>query len=204
LAPPRIDLVAIGASTGGPAALTQIFAALPDRLPVPIVIVQHMPPGFTAMLAETLTHKSFLTVEEGRSGGVLKAGHAWLAPGGQHMTVARAGGRISVELNQGPFENSVRPAADVLFRSVAAIFGARTLAVVLTGMGQDGLRGCQQIREAGGQILAQDEASSVVWGMPGAVVKAGLAHQVLGLEQIGAEISRRVLQRSSVVPGGVT
>ena len=187
-----IEVVAIGTSTGGPNALAEVLAGFPADFPVPVVIVQHMPPMFTRLLAERLSAHSRLTVEEGRSGGVLRRGHVWLAPGDFHMTVAREGAQGRVRVHQGPPENSCRPAADVLFRSVAQAFGANSLAVVLTGMGQDGLRGCEAIRAAGGQVIVQDEPTSVVWGMPGFVARAGLADRVLPLGLVGPEIVRRV------------
>jgi two-component system, chemotaxis family, protein-glutamate methylesterase/glutaminase len=187
-----IDVVAIGTSTGGPNALAEVFAALPADLPVPIVIVQHMPPMFTRLLAERLTAQYSVRVEEGRSGAVLLPGHAWIAPGDYHMIVVRDGAHVKLLTHQDPAENSCRPAADVLFRSVAKTYGPATLAVVLTGMGQDGMRGCEAIRAAGGQVIAQDEATSVVWGMPGAITRAGLADKVLPLPEIAAEVVRRV------------
>jgi two-component system chemotaxis response regulator CheB len=188
----RPQIMAIGASTGGPNALADVFAKLPADFPVPIVIVQHMPPMFTRLLAERLSAQSALRVQEGKAGSPLQAGHAWIAPGNYHMIVTREGNQVRLGLNQDPPENSCRPAADVLFRSVVRAYGPATLAVMLTGMGQDGLRGCEAIREAGGQVLAQDEATSVVWGMPGAVARAGLADRVLPLAVIGEEIVRRV------------
>jgi two-component system chemotaxis response regulator CheB len=184
--------VAIGTSTGGPNALDEVFAGLPADLPVPVVVVQHMPPMFTRLLAERLSARHAIKVSEGRPDGVLRPGHAWLAPGDFHMSVAREGAEVRVRLNQDPPENSCRPAADVLFRSVAQAFGPGALAVVLTGMGQDGLRGCEAVRAAGGQVLAQDEATSVVWGMPGFVARAGLADRVLPLALVAPEIVRRV------------
>src|SRR5262249_31812025 len=158
-----------------------IFAGLPADFPVPIVIVQHMPPMFTRLLAERLSARSQVAVEEGRAGGVLRPGHAWLAPGGFHLTIARDRRRAGMLLGPGAPETASRPAADVLFRSVAKAFGSNVLAVVLTGMGQDGLRGCEAVRAAGGQVLVQDESTSVVWGMPGFVARAGLADRVLPL-----------------------
>ena len=187
-----IQVVAIAASTGGPNALTDVFRRLPRDFPAPIVVVQHMPPMFTRLLAERLTAQGAIPVHEGRTGEALQPGQAWIAPGDFHMTVARDGLKARLELNQGPPENSCRPAADVLLRSAAGAFGGAVLAVVLTGMGQDGLRGCERIREAGGQILVQDEPSSVVWGMPGHVARAGLADRVLPLSLIADEITRRV------------
>lgn len=188
----RIDIVAIGVSTGGPNALADLLPTLPRNFPVPMVIVQHMPPVFTRLLAERLSAKSQIPVKEGSMGTVLEPGCAWIAPGDYHMVVASENGRAVLRTHQGPPENSCRPAVDVLFRSVSDVYRSHTLAVELTGMGQDGLRGCELIRERGGQILAQDQASSVVWGMPGFVVNAGLADKVLPLDQIGTEIVRRV------------
>jgi two-component system chemotaxis response regulator CheB len=188
----RVDIVAIGVSTGGPNALASLVPILPSDLPVPVVIVQHMPPVFTRLLSERLAAKSQMDVAEGYMGAILEPGCAWIAPGDYHMVVATDNGRVMLSTNQGPPENSCRPAVDVLFRSVAAVYKSHALAVVMTGMGQDGLRGCEQIREGGGQILAQDQATSVVWGMPGFVANAGLADKVLPLDQIGLEILRRV------------
>ncbi|MDX2187228.1 MAG: chemotaxis response regulator protein-glutamate methylesterase [Opitutaceae bacterium] len=190
----RIELVAIATSTGGPNALAEVVKTLPANLEAPIVCVQHMPPVFTHLLAERLTALHGVKCFEGAEGMRVEPGHFYLAPGGRHMEVYRASLRepLTIRITDAPPENSCRPAADVLFRSVAEFAGARTLAVVLTGMGHDGLRGCEAIRERGGIILAQDEASSVVWGMPGYVAQHGLADRVLPLSQIGPEISRRV------------
>lgn len=188
----RIDVVVIGASTGGPSALERLLAFLPEDFPVPILIVQHMPAGFTALLANRLAAKCRISVAEARADQALRAGHAWLAAGGRHMVVKVADGEVRARVFDGPPENSCRPSADVLFRSAAEIFKEHVLAVVMTGMGQDGLRGCEKIREAGGQVLAQDQASSVVWGMPGLVANAGLVNRVVGLDELGREILRRV------------
>lgn len=197
----RIDVVAIGVSTGGPNALAVLFPQLPASLPVPIVLVQHMPPTFTRLLAERLAAKSALKVAEGKAGALLSPGQVWVAPGDFHMTVERDGAGVGLGMNQGPPENSCRPAVDVLFRSVARVFGPHVLGVVLTGMGQDGLRGCEAIKEAGGQVFIQDEASSVVWGMPGIVAKSGFADKILPLEQMGFEILHRVEEgRSASIP----
>lgn len=188
----RIDIVAIGVSTGGPNALANVFSNLPGNLGVPVVIVQHMPPLFTASLASRLDGLSGLTVREGAAGLALVANKAFVAPGNHHMIVTREGGVPQLATHQGPPENSCRPAVDVLFRSVADVYGPGALAVVMTGMGQDGLRGAEHVRETGGEIWAQDEASSVVWGMPGAVARAGLATRLLPLDRLGVEIARRV------------
>ena len=188
----RIDVVAIGVSTGGPNALAVLMPTFPRDFPVPIVIVQHMPPVFTRLLAERLAAKSQIPVEEGCMGAILGPGCAWIAPGDYHMVVASDNGRVTLRTHQGPPENSCRPAVDVLFRSVADVYKPHVLAVEMTGMGQDGLRGCELIREFGGQILAQDQETSVVWGMPGFVANAGLADRVLPLDQLGTEIIRRV------------
>ena len=188
----RVEVVAIGVSTGGPNALAAILPQFPADFPVPIVIVQHMPPLFTQSLAQRLTVKCNIPVAEGFEGATLEAGRAWIAPGDYHMIVERSDRTVRLRTHQEPPVNSCRPAVDVLFRSVAQTYGGATLAVVLTGMGQDGFRGCECIQKAGGQILVQDQASSVVWGMPGFVAKAGLADKVLPLEQIATEILRAV------------
>lgn len=188
----RVDVLAIGASTGGPNALAEIFALLPPELPVPIVIVQHMPPMFTQMLAERLAKNSQIPTVEAKSGEELQPGKAWVAPGNHHLVVTRDGLRIRTQINQDPPENACRPAVDPLFRSVASVYGGNCLTVVLTGMGQDGLRGCEAIRAAGGQIVVQDEATSVVWGMPGFVARAGLADRILPLPMLAGEIVRRI------------
>jgi two-component system chemotaxis response regulator CheB len=196
----QIDIVAIGTSTGGPNALAEVIPHIPAEFPVPIVIVQHMPPTFTRFLAERLTAASPLLVTEGATGAVLSPGRAWIAPGDFHMTVRRENDlsfRLSVF--QAPPENSCRPSVDVLFRSVAQVCKANVLAVVMTGMGQDGLRGCEHVKEANGQVIVQDEASSVVWGMPGYVAKAGLADCVLPVSEIAGEIVRRV-NRARIAP----
>jgi two-component system chemotaxis response regulator CheB len=190
--PGPVQVLAIGASTGGPNALAEVLGRLPADFPVPIVIVQHMPPMFTRLLAERLSAQFPLRVQEGGSGSFLQPGHAWIAPGDYHMIVVRDNRQVRVQLHQEPPENSCRPAVDVLLRSVAKTFGPNSLTVILTGMGQDGLRGCEVVREAGGQILAQDEATSVVWGMPGHIARAGLADRVLPVSLIADEVLRRV------------
>lgn len=189
--PVRVDALVIGVSTGGPNALASIIPRLPAGYPLPVAIVQHMPPIFTRFLAERLDASSGLAVREGEEGAVFEPGVVWIAPGNYHMTLRRDGDMVRLALNQDPPENSCRPAADPLFRSAADLYGNRTLGLVLTGMGHDGLRGSERIREAGGQVLAQDEATSVVWGMPGAVAGAGMADGIFPLESIAAELIQR-------------
>jgi two-component system chemotaxis response regulator CheB len=186
----RPSVLAVGVSTGGPNALAALLPQLPADFPLPVLVVQHMPPLFTRFLAERLDGKSRLRVSEAAPGAVVEPGRVWIAPGDFHMAVERAGATVRLRTHQGPVENSCRPAVDVLFRSVAQVYGATALGLVLTGMGQDGLRGSAAIREAGGRVLCQDEASSVVWGMPGYVASAGLAEKVLPLDQIATEILR--------------
>lgn len=188
----RVDVIAIGVSTGGPYALAAMLPQLPADLPVPILIVQHMPPMFTKLLAERLASISQIQVDEAISGTVLKPGQVWIAPGDFHIIVKRSGKDVQIITHQAPPENSCRPSVDVLFRSVAEVYQSGAIAVVLTGMGQDGLRGCECIRSVGGQILAQDKASSVVWGMPGFVANSGLADQVVPLNQMVDVIIRRI------------
>lgn len=189
-----IEVLAIGCSTGGPNALATVFAKLPPKLPVPILITQHMPPLFTRLLADRLRANSPVCVREARGGEEVLPGDAWIAPGDHHMVLVRDGNKLRIALNQAPQENSCRPAVDVMFRSIAEHYGGNTLGVVLTGMGQDGFRGCELIREAGGQIVVQDEASSVVWGMPGFIARAGLADAIVPLDDVDLEIARRVLR----------
>jgi two-component system, chemotaxis family, protein-glutamate methylesterase/glutaminase len=199
LARANAGIVAIGVSTGGPNALAVLLSELPPDFPVPIAIVQHMPPLFTKLLAERLTAKCTLQVREASHGDVLHPGTIWIAPGDYHLRVERAGTDVRLITDRSPAQNFCRPAVDVLFESVAQVYGDRALGVILTGMGQDGLRGCQQIRDRNGQILAQDEASSVVWGMPGFVAKAGIADAVLPLDRIGAEMLCRVSRTTGSV-----
>jgi two-component system chemotaxis response regulator CheB len=196
----RIEIVAIGTSTGGPNALAEVLPRIPQDFPVPIVLVQHMPPVFTRLLADRLGAHSEISVREGIAGAVVSPGNAWIAPGDFHMVLKRAAMGSRLELNQDPPENSCRPAVDVLFRSVADVYGAAVLAVVMTGMGSDGAKGARQIRDRGGEVIIQDEASSVVWGMPGLVYAAGQADGIYPLNQLGQEITRRVLESRSPRP----
>lgn len=192
----RVDILAIGVSTGGPNALAELIPRLPADFPVPVVIVQHMPPLFTRLLADRLNDKSDIHVQEAEAGKKLEPGTVWVARGDYHLTVVRAGMHAVLGLNQDATENSCRPAVDVLFRSVAKVYGANVLGVVLTGMGSDGARGAAQIRQAGGEIFVQDEASSVVWGMPGAIVNSGGADKICPLLEMSREIIARVFPNS--------
>ena len=192
--PTRVDALVIGTSTGGPTALASVLTKLPANLPVPVFIVQHMPPVFTARLAERLNQQCDIQVQEAHQHMVVEPGKAYLAPGDYHMTVKRQGTSTLIVLNQDAPECSCRPAVDVLFRSTAHTYGANLVSVVLTGMGQDGMRGAEEIAKQGGWVIAQDEATSVVWGMPGAVSRAGLANQILPLEKIGQELTALVRQ----------
>ena len=185
------QVVVIGVSTGGPTALGEILPRLPADFKLPILVVQHMPPLFTRLLAERLNATCQLQVCEASQGCAVEPGKILIAPGDFHMKLTMERTALSVCLDQSPRQNSCRPAVDALFGSAGEIFGAAVLAVILTGMGQDGLRGVQILKARGASVIAQDEASSVVWGMPGAVVNAGLADRVLPLNDIVPEILRR-------------
>jgi len=186
----RPKVVTIGVSTGGPAALGAILPMLPADFPLPILVVQHMPPLFTRLLAERLNSTCKLAVEEATEGCLVVPGKILIAPGDFHMKLTAVGEHVQVCLDQSERLNSCRPAVDALFLSTAEVYGGAVLAVILTGMGQDGLRGVEILKAQGASILAQDEASSVVWGMPGAVVSAGLADRVLPLDQVVPQILR--------------
>ena len=192
-----VQAVCIGVSTGGPMALMQVFSQISTPLSIPIFIVQHMPPSFTALLAARLSAAGVMTVKEAEEGEIAVAGTAYIAPGGFHMTLEKSGTKTIIHLNTEPPENSCRPAVDVLFRAAAEVYGGGVLAVMLTGMGYDGLKGSHAIAAKGGQIIAQDEATSVVWGMPGAVVQAGLANAVLPIEKMSEEIMFRSRKMTS-------
>ncbi|ROR32518.1 protein-glutamate methylesterase/protein-glutamine glutaminase [Inmirania thermothiophila] len=195
-----VRAVVIAASTGGPQAVREVVGALPAGLPVPVLVVQHMPALFVEQFVRSLDAACAFAVRAGEDGARVRPGEAWVAPGDRHMEVRQEGGRVVLHLHQGPPENGVRPAADPLLRSAAAVWGGGVLAVILTGMGQDGLAGCRAVREAGGRVIAQDEATSVVWGMPGAVAQAGLADAVLPLARIGPAVKAAVA--AAVAPGG--
>ena len=186
---PRVLL--IGSSTGGPQALNAIVSQIRPVLDrAPVLITQHMPPTFTTILAEHLSRLVNRPVREAVDGEPINAGTIYLAPGGHHMTVERRDGVAVTAINDGPLVNFCKPAVDPLFSSAAEVWGHGVLALVLTGMGSDGLRGAQSITAAGGHILAQDEATSVVWGMPGQVAHAGLCSAVLPLNEIAPRLIR--------------
>lgn len=191
-----VEVVVLAASTGGPAALEAVLKHLPRPVPVPVLVVQHMPPIFTTYLAQQLSVKCGHEVREVTGDVRPGAGAVWVAPGGRHMVAEADEDGPLLRVTDDPPVNSCRPSADPLLVSVARVWGAGALAVVLTGMGRDGLRGCEEIREAGGQVLVQDQATSVVWGMPGFIVAAGLANDVLPLPEIAGEIGARLGPRT--------
>lgn len=186
------DILAVGCSTGGPEALSTFLGGLPANLGVPVVVVQHMPPIFTAQFAARLDRQHPLRVVEADAPEQLRPGSVYIAPGDFHLEVHRQSGGVWTRTTQAPAENFCRPAVDVLFRSVVAAFGSRTLAVVLTGMGSDGRLGAEAMVRAGGSVLVQDQSTSVVWGMPGAVAGAGLAEQILPLNQLAPAVRRKL------------
>lgn len=189
----QIELVAIGTSTGGPAALTEIFKNLPRDLPAGVVIAQHMPPGFTSSLASRLNDLGNLPVKEVQDGELLTKGRAFLAPAGFQTEVERKGGEVRLRVfEKPPFPTLYKPSVDVLFLSVAQVYGSSALGVIMTGMGSDGASGLRAIKKAAGYVLAQDEASSIVYGMPKAAIEAGVVDKVLPLTKLSEEINNLV------------
>jgi two-component system chemotaxis response regulator CheB len=201
----RVEIVVIGVSTGGPSALEVVLPRLAADFPVPVMIVQHMPKLFTGEMAERLNRRCALRVREAHDGAEVKPGTIWLAPGDAHMEVAEAvcrsatrdgGGRVrsaAVQLHQQRELNHCKPSVDYLFSSAAKLYGAGTLALVMTGMGSDGLNGARHVHEVGGEVLTQNAATSAVWGMPGRVFEAGISRQPLPLTELADELTRRVL-----------
>lgn len=183
-APHPVSAVIIGSSTGGPEALSKVIGALSAAPPVPVLVVQHMPPVFTRQLAARLDRLGPATVVEAADGDLLQPGTVYIAPGDHHLELSRSAGSLRVKLTDGPPVNFCRPAVDVLFRSAVRELGGQLLALVLTGMGADGRTGCEDVVGAGGTVVVQDEPTSVVWGMPGAVATAGFAHRVLPLNEV--------------------
>ena len=186
----QLQVVAIASSTGGPVALAQILSTLPAAFRLPVLIVQHMPASFTPAFAARLDQQCALRVKEAQDGDALQAGQVLLAPGGRQMTVQQRNGKVQVTISDGNPALHYKPCADVTFESVAAVFGGKTLAMVLTGMGADGREGARALKQHGGLIWTQDEASSVIYGMPMAVAEAGLSDQVLSLREIGPALAQ--------------
>lgn len=186
------NLVMIGSSTGGPQALFEVIKSFSD-FDVPIVITQHMPATFTKLLAEHISTNTGVPAQEGAEGMTLENGQVYVAPGGKHMTLERESTFVKIRINDGPPENFCKPSVDPMFRSAIALYGNKILAVMLTGMGNDGLQSSKELVEKGGRLIAQDQETSIVWGMPGAVAQAGICSQVLPLKEIGPWVRRAVL-----------
>ncbi len=189
----RPDVIAIGSSTGGPQALFTVIKDMGAWLSQPVVITQHMPPSFTAILADHISRQCNVTCSEAKDGDVLQPRHYYVAPGDFHMLIETRAGAPTVKTVKDPPENFCRPAVDPMLRSLLNVFGKRVLTVILTGMGQDGMKGCDALVKAGGSVVAQDEATSVVWGMPGAVAMAGLCTAVLPVSEIGKYVRQAVM-----------
>lgn len=188
----KIKLVAIGTSTGGPVALQQVLTRIPAGFPVPIILIQHMPGSFTPAFAERLDKQCKIRIKEGAEGETLEPATAYLAPGGKQMVLQGRAGNARLHVMESDASLTYKPSVDLTFESVAEFFPRETLAVVLTGMGADGCEGAKSLKGKGSEIWAQDEASSVVYGMPAAVVDAGLASKVLDLNEVATEIIKRV------------
>ncbi len=186
------EVVALGISTGGPKSLTRMLPNLPASLAVPVLIVQHMPPIFTKSMANDLDNRCALSVCEAADGQSVEPGNVYIAPGGKQMKIEREDGTTLIRITDDPPENSCRPSVDYLFRSVAEIYGARALGVIMTGMGSDGSKGCRQMKQRGASIIAQDEATCVVFGMPRKPIEQGIADVVAPLDGIASEITRLV------------
>ncbi len=191
------DLIAIASSTGGPQALFEVLGHLKPAPRVPLLVTQHMPATFTSLLAQHINRQTGIPCKEGEDGEAIMAGCIYVAPGGFHMLAERRGGGLVIRLSDGPPENFCRPSADPMLRALAPIFQKRLMLVVLTGMGTDGLKGAQCVIDNGGSVVAQDEASSVVWGMPGAVANAGLCSAVLPLKEIGPYVGKFVMMSAA-------
>lgn len=187
-----IKLVAIGTSTGGPVALQEVLIKLPANFPVPILMVQHMPASFTPAFAQRLNEQCNISIKEAASGDILKPGHAYLAPGGKQMSVKKQGADVVIEITESDPSLTYKPSVDVTFSSIAKLFPAQTLAVILTGMGADGREGSKELHKSGSKIWAQDEHSCVVYGMPAAVTEAGITERVFNIKDMGNSIVKRV------------
>ena len=188
----KSSILAIGSSTGGPQALLEVLKTL-GSVNVPVVITQHMPPTFTKILAKHLTSMTKFVCKEAEDGDILEDGKVYLAPGDYHMTVVRKSGKKVISLNQGEPENFCRPSVEPMLRSLIDVYGSEVFAVILTGMGHDGLEASRKLVEVGGKLIAQDEETSVVWGMPGAVCNAGLCSGIYPLNQIGSKIKEKLM-----------
>jgi two-component system, chemotaxis family, protein-glutamate methylesterase/glutaminase len=188
----RIQIVAIGISTGGPKALTELIPCLPEALRIPVVIVQHMPSDFTAALARSLDQKSAVKVVEAENNMALTRGTVFIAPGGRQMKVVTVCGKSMLEVNDDPPENHCQPSVDYLFRSISKVYGKHALGIIMTGMGSDGVLGLRLMKRLGARVIAQDRQSCVVFGMPGEAINAGVVDRVVPLNQIAAEILQRV------------
>lgn len=188
------DIIAIGSSTGGPQALFRVIKDMGSGLRQPIVITQHMPPSFTTILAEHITRQCGVECKEAQEGDVLQAGKYYVAPGDFHMLINKRPEGSTVHLVKDPPENFCRPSVDPMLRSVASIYGKNTLVVILTGMGQDGMRGGEMVVRGGGSVIAQDEATSVVWGMPGAAAMSGICSAVLPVQDIGGFVRQAAMR----------
>ena len=188
----RCEALVIATSTGGPVALREVVPGLPGDLPVPVFIVQHMPAQYTHSLAERLNQVSPMEVVEGVDGMAAEAGFAYIAPGGRQMKIERRAGKYRLRITDDPPEHGCRPAADYLFRSVAEAYHGQVLAVVMTGMGRDGVAGCRDIRQRGGYVIAQHADGCIVYGMPKAVIEEKLAHSVVPLDRLAVAVAYRV------------
>ena len=189
--PARAAALAIASSTGGPQALISIFKEWKGhKVAVPVFITQHMPPNFTAILADHLSKAADMDCHEAKNGEEVVAGKIYLAPGDFHMTIERDGNRLVLRLDQSPPENFCRPAVDPMLRSISRVYGAGVVAAIFTGMGNDGAKGCEVVAKAGGRFIVQDEATSVVWGMPGAAAATGLAESILPVSDIAPWLRR--------------
>lgn len=188
-------IVAIGASTGGPRALQEVITNLSGDIPCGIVIVQHMPPGFTKSLAERLNSLSSVTVTEAQHNDIVRPGLVFIAPGGYHLLIAREGGNIVVKLNQDPPVGGHRPAVDPMMESVAHIFGSKAIGVILTGMGNDGAKGIQAIKRQNGRTIAEDQSTAVVFGMPKAAIEMGVVDKVVPITNVADEILKALAKK---------
>ncbi|WP_322097368.1 chemotaxis response regulator protein-glutamate methylesterase [Pelagibius sp. Alg239-R121] len=191
------DIIAIGSSTGGPQALFEVIKSIAGQVTQPILITQHMPATFTKLLAEHISRVSGMTCSEATDGEAIVGGQVYVAPGDFHMVLEDSGGKKIIRLTQEPPENFCRPSVDPMLRSLSEIYGPRLLVLILTGMGSDGQRGSEVVTAAGGAVIAQDEATSVVWGMPGAVASNGLCSAVLPLKEIGPQLLKLVMRSAA-------